>query len=1164
MKRFFALFLLATPAFGMCVHVIPDNVLAQVTTSGSVKWSGQVSCVGGAIISSPSSIPFGPVTIGTSSSSQAITVSNSTPNPATVGAYAITGPNGADFTAPTTCPGTLNAGANCNYGIVFTPSGTTTYTANATFGVMVGTVGISIPLSGTGVGVNANPTVSPSPGSFSSPPTLTITCSTPGAVPGYRTDGLPPSATVPGTWDHGTNTYVAPFPVNVTSTFEIGCTAVGYVNSSVVTFGPYTISQPVAATPTASPSSGAPPQTVTLTTTTGGAVIGYTTDGTTPTASGGTITHGTVYSGPISVTTSPTTILAIAAESGFTPSGVGSFTYSGSGSLITFTPPAGGATFPQSTAVATSVGGSPDIFTSQDTTTPSIAGPLYSGPITLNGPQTLGATVAVVGSVNQGVQTAIGTLPIPGWKCAVASPGKTFPGLPCASGGGIGSNLPSAASWTFGTTMNESVSTTATSGETQILYIFQGIACDSCTSIAMDKWVEPTGNANIANNEMDMYQFDTTRNIEHMFGLQCSQLSGGVGWEYDNVGGSGWKPMPNGATDGCAMANGTWVHVVYQGHWIIGDTGCGGKGCNYYDSLTITTCSAAPVNDTCPSGDVLSGPTVHLINQTLEAATTTFRGICGLQDQIDLRASPGGTITGGRNIMDENVSCGNSVAATGSATYTTATVATPTFTPASGTFNTGISVASATATGGASIFGSLDGSTPGSSSSITLDGFTFPVLSCTNTQTTTSALFTAINAATAGQTICAAAGTYNITATEFISSSGTSGNPITLYCPSRACILNGTGSGAMVEVFNSTPTARWLNFIGFNYDGNVSQDECFATNGGAHISIQWNVIYNCGGAGVLGANTDYVDYEHNIVFHNGYGSGFSSGLDLLDLKALDAYTGFHNFIAYNVVSGQFDGSSHHSDGNGIIVDDGGETQPTNDPYTLEIGNITYGNGGRGRACDTCSNVWDVNNTSYSNGLDQNQGSTNGEMQISAASNYNMVNDLFQSYNSHSTISYINSPTGITCHSVNYFGGSISGTGGCSSGTTSANPNYIAPTAVSSPAYTNGANNQYGITLPASTGLLHNLWVSSAVTGTNPLSLVSGNLATDMANYTGLDFDGIVRATTPSIGAYEFQSGTLLFSGPVPYLTQFPIKAIGVKAGSANSSQGTASFTITVP
>lgn len=80
---------------------------------------------------------------------------------------------------------------------------------------------------------------------------------------------------------------------------------------------------PTCAAPTASPTSGIPPQTVTLSSSTMGCNIFYSTSGTATCSS-------TTYSGPISVTINPTTISAVTCQTSFTTGGPSSWTYSGS------------------------------------------------------------------------------------------------------------------------------------------------------------------------------------------------------------------------------------------------------------------------------------------------------------------------------------------------------------------------------------------------------------------------------------------------------------------------------------------------------------------------------------------------------------------------------------------------------------------------------------------------------------------------------------------------------------------------------------------------------------------------------------------------------------------------------------------------------------------
>jgi hypothetical protein len=99
----------------------------------------------------------------------------------------------------------------------------------------------------------------------------------------------------------------------------------GTTETSVVTF---TISPPPTAAPSFSPAAGTytSAQTVTIASTTGGASIAYTTDGSTPTESGGTVTHGILYTTPLTIY-AKTTLTAIAFKTGYTDSAATSGTY---------------------------------------------------------------------------------------------------------------------------------------------------------------------------------------------------------------------------------------------------------------------------------------------------------------------------------------------------------------------------------------------------------------------------------------------------------------------------------------------------------------------------------------------------------------------------------------------------------------------------------------------------------------------------------------------------------------------------------------------------------------------------------------------------------------------------------------------------------------------
>lgn len=143
---------------------------------------------------------------------------------------------------------------------------------------------------------------------------VTIADAVPGVTIYYTTDGTTPTTS--------SAQYTGPITINSTSTIKAIAVANGYTNSAV---GAITVSDPgssQAATPTLSPSAGiySAAQTIAISASTAGAVIYYTTDGTTPT------TNSTQYSGAIQVSSSAT-INAIAVATGYANSATASATY---------------------------------------------------------------------------------------------------------------------------------------------------------------------------------------------------------------------------------------------------------------------------------------------------------------------------------------------------------------------------------------------------------------------------------------------------------------------------------------------------------------------------------------------------------------------------------------------------------------------------------------------------------------------------------------------------------------------------------------------------------------------------------------------------------------------------------------------------------------------
>ena len=133
-------------------------------------------------------------------------------------------------------------------------------------------------------------------------------------------------------------------------------------------------------------------QNVTLSTTTPGASIRYTTDGTTPSE-----TVGTVFSAPIFVGLDAfMTIQAIAYQAGWTSSSVSIGTYwipSGQPAVAapTFSPAPGTYTSAQSVTLSTTTPGGASIFYTTDGSIPTSASTLYSGAIAVSATTTIRA-----------------------------------------------------------------------------------------------------------------------------------------------------------------------------------------------------------------------------------------------------------------------------------------------------------------------------------------------------------------------------------------------------------------------------------------------------------------------------------------------------------------------------------------------------------------------------------------------------------------------------------------------------------------------------------------------------------------------------------------------------------------------------------------------------
>jgi len=253
----------------------------------------------------------------------------------------------------------------------------------------------------------ATPTFSPAPGNYTSMPTVTMSSTTPGANIYYTTNGTTPTTASQG--------YNGPIVVRSATTFNAIAGESGYASSPVATAA-YTLT---AGAPTFSPAAGnyTSAQTVTINSVTPGATIYYTTNGSTPTSS------SPVYGGPISVSSSET-IKAFAAETGFTSSAVTSAAYTinlAAAATPTFSPVAGTYTSPQSVTLSSTTPGSKIYYTTNGTT-PTTSSTLYSSPISVSASETIEAIATASGFTTSAVGSAAYTINLPATATPTFSP----------------------------------------------------------------------------------------------------------------------------------------------------------------------------------------------------------------------------------------------------------------------------------------------------------------------------------------------------------------------------------------------------------------------------------------------------------------------------------------------------------------------------------------------------------------------------------------------------------------------------------------------------------------------------------------------------------------------------------------------------------------------
>jgi len=245
----------------------------------------------------------------------------------------------------------------------------------------------------------ATPMFSVVAGTYAAKQTVSIADATAGAVIYYTTNETTPTAS--------STKYTGPIVVAASEYIKAIAVATGYTNSAVAT-AEYLIETP-AATPAFSVAAGAyaAKQTVTITDANAGAVIYYTTNGTTPT------TASTKYTAAITVAATET-LEAIAVAPGYTNSAAASakYTIENPAATPTFSLATGTYSSAQSVQIADTTPGTTIYYTTNGTA-PTTASTKYTGPISVATSETIEAIATATGDTNSAVASAKYTIGYP-------------------------------------------------------------------------------------------------------------------------------------------------------------------------------------------------------------------------------------------------------------------------------------------------------------------------------------------------------------------------------------------------------------------------------------------------------------------------------------------------------------------------------------------------------------------------------------------------------------------------------------------------------------------------------------------------------------------------------------------------------------------------------
>jgi hypothetical protein len=569
------------------------------------------------------------------------------------------------------------------------------------------------------------------------------------------------------------------------------------------TFTPTTQSTSQAATPTFSLAAGTylGTQTVSLSDSTSGATIFYTIDGSTPATSVGGSTAQ--YTGPLTVS-STRTIKAIATASGFSASTVASATYTiqSQTAAPTFSPVGGTYTSAQTVSLGSTTSGASIYYTLDGTTPATSAGGstlLYSAPISITVSKTVKAIATASGFFASNVSTAVYTISSGSsgsinFGSGFAGGGMIFNGSTALNGTRLrltdGGVKEGASAWysspvsvsSFTTDFSFQITPGTTPTADGFAFVIQGNGTTALGPTGGGLGYGPdTAGATAANSILKSVaiKFDLYGN--------SGETADSTGL-YSN-GASPTNPYVDLTTSGIDLHSGHVfnVHMTYDGTNLV---------MTITDSVTAATFTQSwPVN--------LS---------TTVGATTAYFGFTG---------GTGG-YTAVQDIITWTYSSGSSSVA----------AATPSFSPASGTYTSAQNVVLSDSTAGASIYYTTDGSTPSTSST----KYTAPI--SVGTTTTIKAIATAPNFSASA--VASAAYTIQLPASTptFSPTAGT-------YASAQSVTISDSTAGSTIyyTTDGSTPTTASTQYVGAISVASSLTIKAIATASGSSTSAVGSAAY---------------------------------------------------------------------------------------------------------------------------------------------------------------------------------------------------------------------------------------------------------------------------------------------------------------------------------